>query len=329
MGLTSVAVLLSLAVGQATAQAESNDDTALRTRWRAAVERSVPLMERAAREYPNHRECFACHHQTSPLLVQRQAARFGLKVDNATRDSIVEFTRRSFESQREKLETGKSIDGRAITVAYGLLTFELADAPTDPLAQALVTNLLKTQHADGYWEPEAHRPPAEESKLFITALAVRGLRKFAAESQRQAARDAEIRATAWVEKTKCESVDDRAGVVLFQRAIEIPEAARRAAFDALVARQNEDGSWSQRPEMKGDAYATGLAMWSLHESSLPLPPVVRRRALEYLLRTQQADGSWHAVSRCDPVQTFFESGAPHGRDQFLSLLATGWCAALP
>jgi len=49
-----------------------------------------------------------------------------------------------------------------------------------------------------------------------------------------------------------------------------------------------------------------------------------RRGVVYLLKTQQPDGSWHVASRVKPVQEYFESGFPHGKDQFISAFATGW-----
>ena len=42
------------------------------------------------------------------------------------------------------------------------------------------------------------------------------------------------------------------------------------------------------------------------------------------MSTQQSDGSWHVKSRSDPFQTYFESGYPHGKDQFISIAAAGW-----
>jgi hypothetical protein len=45
-----------------------------------------------------------------------------------------------------------------------------------------------------------------------------------------------------------------------------------------------------------------------------------------LLKTQQADGTWHVVTRSKPIQTYFETGFPHGKDQFISSAATGWAA---
>jgi len=48
--------------------------------------------------------------------------------------------------------------------------------------------------------------------------------------------------------------------------------------------------------------------------------------MRYLLKTQVDDGSWHVKSRSKPFQTYFESGFPHGNDQFLSIAASSWAA---
>jgi hypothetical protein len=42
------------------------------------------------------------------------------------------------------------------------------------------------------------------------------------------------------------------------------------------------------------------------------------------MNSQCEDGSWYVRSRAMPVQPYFESGFPHGRDQFISAAATNW-----
>ena len=59
---------------------------------------------------------------------------------------------------------------------------------------------------------------------------------------------------------------------------------------------------------------------------VPADDPVYRRGVAYLLRTQLDDGSWHVRSRTIPFQPYYESGFPHGRDQFISCAATGWAA---
>jgi hypothetical protein len=48
--------------------------------------------------------------------------------------------------------------------------------------------------------------------------------------------------------------------------------------------------------------------------------------VKYLLGTQEPEGSWHVRGRSLPVQALFESGFPHGRDQWISAAGTSWAA---
>jgi hypothetical protein len=49
-----------------------------------------------------------------------------------------------------------------------------------------------------------------------------------------------------------------------------------------------------------------------------------QKGVRYLRGTQMADGSWYVKTRALPVQAYFESDFPHGRDQFISAAATNW-----
>ena len=40
--------------------------------------------------------------------------------------------------------------------------------------------------------------------------------------------------------------------------------------------------------------------------------------------SQKDDGSWWVPSRSTPVQPYFDSGFPHGKDQFISMAGTCW-----
>ena len=51
-----------------------------------------------------------------------------------------------------------------------------------------------------------------------------------------------------------------------------------------------------------------------------------RRGVAYLIRAREADGSWHVRSRAFGFQPYFESGFPHGHDQWISIAATAWSA---
>jgi squalene cyclase len=102
----------------------------------------------------------------------------------------------------------------------------------------------------------------------------------------------------------------------------------RAAAEELAKSQRDDGGWGQTDEMASDAYATGTALFALHRAGgLAVSDPAYQRGVAFLVRTQLEDGSWLVLSRSRPFQTYFESGFPHGKDQFISMAATGWATA--
>ena len=56
------------------------------------------------------------------------------------------------------------------------------------------------------------------------------------------------------------------------------------------------------------------------------PQITRpiRKGIANLLQTQLPDGTWLVHTRSYPVQPYFESGFPHGPDQWISAAATSW-----
>jgi N-acyl-D-amino-acid deacylase len=79
--------------------------------------------------------------------------------------------------------------------------------------------------------------------------------------------------------------------------------------------------------LESDAYATGTALYVLLDTGSAAADEKIQRGIQYLLKTQLEDGSWHVKTRAKPVQVFFDNGDPHGKDQFISIPATGWSIA--
>jgi hypothetical protein len=104
-------------------------------------------------------------------------------------------------------------------------------------------------------------------------------------------------------------------------SVPAPETAARAKH--VAAMQREDGGWGQLPTMGSDAYATG-EVYSLRASGMRSNDRVYQRGVAYLLRTQLQDGTWFVRSRAFGFQPYFETGFPHGLDQFISASATSW-----
>jgi hypothetical protein len=93
----------------------------------------------------------------------------------------------------------------------------------------------------------------------------------------------------------------------------------------LVQTQREDGGWAQLDTLESDAYATGSALVVLHHAGgMQTTDPVYQKGMAFLLKSQREDGSWLVRSRSRPFQAYYESGFPHGKDQFISIAASGW-----
>ncbi len=81
------------------------------------------------------------------------------------------------------------------------------------------------------------------------------------------------------------------------------------------------------PNLTGDAYVTGEALYALRESgTLTAHDPRHRRGVQYLLRTQYPDGWWHMISRAVKFQPHFQSGFPFQHDQSISAAGKAWAA---
>ncbi|GAB4148793.1 MAG: terpene cyclase/mutase family protein [Planctomycetaceae bacterium] len=297
-----------------------------------AVERGLVILQKAARNYPSHRKCFSCHHQTLPLLAMSEARKADVSIDGEIWRSQIQFTRKSFQQRQEMLEQGKRIGGSAATVSYALWTFSISDQKADQLSGAMVSYLLKRQRTDGSWRVPSFRPPLEESHITCTILAIWGLEQFHSIAQMPDVQKAVHHARAWLKKSKPKNTEERAmRLWLLARDQKYnskkKSAALNTALQHVLNAQNADGGWSQKSGMKSDAYATGQSLYILRYAGYPVQSPAFQKGIRFLLRTQKSDGSWFVKTRSKPVQVFFDNGDPHGKNQFISVAATGWATA--
>jgi hypothetical protein len=212
--------------------------------------------------------------------------------------------------------------GGPATTGYLLIGLDVQGHEPDAATDALVRLLTLSQRPDGHW-PIAFRPPSESSEFTATAVAVRGLQLYTVGDSRTS-KQAIDEAVRWLTNTSPETTEDRVFRVFGLTWGHAPQAAVRTAAAELLATQRADGGWAQLPGLTSDAYATGQALVALHESGLAVSDGPYRRGVGFLLRTQLADGSWFVRKRAHPTQVYFDSGFPHGKDQYISTAATNW-----
>ena len=303
------------------------------TKARRAIEGGLRIVQKGAKNYPNNRDCFSCHHQTLPMLAMHDVSEAGISIDEALTKNQVQFIRDLFEDRLDSITEGKSLGGRSLTAGYLLWSFELGGMKKDNFSDAFVSYILHQQKKEGNWDVQTNRPPSEESKIHTSYLAIYYMDHFVRGADLEKKVKAAIaKVRPWIEKSEPHSQEDFNGKYKALIALDASAQEIEAARQELLKRQREDGGWAQLPDMKSDAYATGQTLHALVDGT----PVSERdpafrmainRARSYLLRTQKEDGSWFVKSRSKPIQKFFDNGDPHGKDQFISMAATSWATA--
>jgi hypothetical protein len=295
---------------------------------RAAAARALDLLEKSAAESMVQRpNCFTCHNLGLPTLAMAAARARGFDVNTRQLETQVKFTADFLAKNRENYAKGKGQGGQVATAGYALWTLKAGNGTPDDTTLAVVTYLLAYQEELDHWQMTSHRPPSESSHFAATFLAIQGLQTFG--SSRQAERIAARleQARTWLEATPPLDTEDRVFRLWALKLAGGGESQVQSALEDLLRSQREDGGWSQTADLPSDAYATGSALVALHEAGgLRVDHSAWSRGVEFLLRTQLADGSWHVPSRSRPFQTYYESGFPHGPDQFISITGSSWAA---
>jgi len=206
-----------------------------------------------------------------------------------------------------------------------LLTLELAGHKPDDVTEAVVDYLLKFPGKSDHWRSGSGRPPSEASQFTPTYLALRGLRVWGTAKHKDEIGKKIEPARGWILKTPAKDTEDRVFRLLALKESGADQTALSAAAWDLMRTQRDDGGWGQLDGMESDAYATGSALVALHEAGdLKVHHPAYRAGVAFLVKSQAADGTWWVKSRSNPFQPYYESGFPYGKNQFISIAASGW-----
>ena len=301
---------------------ESTPDPAL---VRSAISRSITLIEKAAASSARERTCFTCHNQALAVLVFSEAQPRGFKIDQSNFQRQVDHTAAALKRGLEKYQAGQGQGGGPDMASFSLWTLELAGRKPDEVTAAVTGYLLERNRSRDHWLRNSTRPPSMSSDTNTSYFVIRALRNFGTEAQQPRIQERLDQSRDWFLKLKPAYTEERVFQLRAFLELSVEESRIQAAAQELTQLQNSDGGWSQLPEMTSDAYATGTVLVALLRSGQrKANDVSIQRGIKFLLETQQADGSWYVKSRANPFQTYFETGYPHGKDQFISVTAASW-----
>lgn len=290
---------------------------------RGAVERSIPLLSRASASVLSDGGCVACHAQPMTVIAADLAASRGWNVQPAATHLAVSHG--SLTAGANVLLQGREAGGNPDTQLYVGMMLSAVKAPPSPGIDAVVHFLAAKQRAAGNWHGiGATRAPMQDGDFSRTAMAIRTLAAYGMPGRKAEMADRITRARDWLRGQPPISTEDRVMQLLGMhwagdRGEGVETRARK-----LLALQRADGGWAQTPHLSSDAYATGQVLYLLRELNIAGAGNALRRGEEFLLRTQHPDGSWFVPSRAMKIQPYFESGFPHGHDQWISQTATAW-----
>jgi ankyrin repeat protein len=294
-----------------------------------ASEKGISLLQKASATFFEQSACVSCHAQNISMIAAATARRKGIRFNEAAQADMARTLRLQFAAFADGML--ERIDPPAVDVlTYGLYALSADDTPPNRTTDAIVHNLAAQQQADGSWGRGAlgiRRPPVSDSGFSPTAMAIRALKQYAPPGRKAEMEQRITRASKWLLSAEPRTTEDSVMQLLGAKWADAPATTIAKLTQNVLSLQREDGGWAQTPYLQSDAYATGTALYALNEASgLTDAHVAYQRGTQFLISTQASDGSWYVASRAPKFQPYFEGGFPHGHDQWISEMATGWAS---
>jgi ankyrin repeat protein len=287
---------------------------------KSAMAKSTELLQSTGASFFKEGGCASCHSQNLTAMATSAARAARIQVQESGKAADLKSGQFFLGSlEQPLLQRGDAPVPEILT--FTGFQFAAENAPADRATDAMVHNLAALQRQTGNWHVGwIARAPMSDGDISRTAMAIRILQIYTPPSRKVEMKQRILRAAAWLAAAEPKTTEDLSMQLLGLKWAGASSRDLQAGARKLVQLQREDGGWGQTPNLPTDAYATGQAMYTLHE----LGGWTNARGARYLLETQAADGSWHVVSRAPKFQPYFESGFPYAGDQWISSAAAAW-----
>jgi len=304
---------------------------------REAARASLKRVEESMATFASRTGCISCHHEGISRFATAFARRHGYSVNDKVAQgsdgkvlgmigSLGPLMQKALDDP-EQIKHLPTVDLGDLSPTLSTLLLGLTESDTAPNPDLRRTVLIVTrlQDADGAWRFGMMREPVQSSFFSTTAMSIRAIKRYAGPESAKAVEESLQRARQWLQREKAVTTEDMVFRLLALRwAGARDEECATAAAD-LKRQQRPDGGWAQTSGRQSDAYATGTALYALHQGAgLPTADAIYRRGVDFLLRTQDADGAWYVSKRAMPANNYFDTGFPYGQSQYSSHLGACW-----
>lgn len=293
---------------------------------RQAIQAALGPLEYSARASSEQKQCFTCHHGALPAIALMDARKQSFKVGPNAVAHQVQHAKAHLERGKETYRKKEGQGGKALTAGYALWLLAEANEPPSEITELVASYLLTEDEKLGRWHHISGRPPMSDSDFSTTYFALVSLQKYGKSSEQEQFQQRLDRIRQWIDTTTPQDTEDHVFRFMLLHALEYPSEILRNAAQDLLNQQQNDGGWSQTKSMTSDAYATSTVLFALlRYGNLDSKATLNiQRGIHYLIHSQLPDGTWHVVTRAKGFQPYYESGFPHGKDQFLSIGASSW-----
>jgi N-acyl-D-amino-acid deacylase len=295
---------------------------------RVSLTRSVTRLLDVAPKFREQATCISCHHNALPALTAATAKKKGIAIDEGRARKNVDDILAFFTTSAPRMMLGDpAVGGEALTAGYSEMALVASGHPLDRVTATMTHWILARQMPDGRWLGNGlNRPPSEYSSISHTAIAAGGLVSYPLPGRKKEIEESLRRARQWLLAQEPKSAEEHGMRLMGLVWTGAPRARVAAAIKAIRDRQEASGGWSQFSRTDPDAYATGLSLYALHVAGVPATDASYRKGVAFLLGSQYQDGPWLVRTHSFPVQRYFESGFPFGRNQWISAAGTSWAS---
>jgi hypothetical protein len=291
-----------------------------------AAARSIALLQQSSGSFFKEGGCGACHAQNLTAMAANAAFANHVPVNTEAMAGELKGAQLALAGFVQPLLQRGDPPVVDILLYAG---FQLASENVSPdrITDALIHNIAAQQRAEGNWHIGfIARPPMGDGDFSRTAMAIRLLQLYGPAGRKAEFQKRIERAARWLAAATPKTTEDLNMQLLGLKWANAARHATEVGVRRLTQLQREDGGWGQTPDLATDAYATGQALFTLHELGVPVKDAAYRRGVQYLIETQADDGSWHVKSRAAKIQPYFETTFPYGHDQWISNAGTNWAA---